>query len=309
MSSFHFSKSIDALAERIALAPAHAPLSRVEIFQGVLSIPDFPKHLEKELNDNQTPARRRQHWGLCWEFMTTNKIPDPDAESIKESFHGRLGFTGFMPEDANQQGKRPGDIYPLKRSETKKARVFLQENPQMHAAVAGIQAGIVLYLDHLSAALIDKTKKAALKRDDMSEDDLKLRVAVLTDNLRTLSEGAESHSFLRDMSPILAAAYSKEGGEEMPALDSYRLGLLLAFERNAFLGAAPVNGEDFKCPFRHYFAQVLATKVAQTDGGNYQVSYGDKRQEFGALLSFFYDHFSGEQYEKPMQKVAELIAA
>jgi len=307
MKSFRFSKSVDALAKRIASAPDNSPMSRREIFQGVLSIPDFPKHLAWQLNDISSKPKRRQYWQLCWEFIQTNKVPDPDAPTVKESFHGRLGFKGFYPDDFPEDEKRPGDIYPLKRIETRKARAYLHENPQMHAANAGIQLAISTYLSHLSNTLVNIVNTELAKIEDITTEDLKLQVAALQNNLGGLVEGAQSHSFLRDMSPILASAFADQPAEQMLTADYYRAGLLFAFRRNAFLGAAPANGNDFSCPFRHFFAQVYATKVEGSGDGAYRAEQGDKITGFGSLLTFYQDYFSGDQYQKPMQKVAEQI--
>ena len=309
MKRFQFSKAVDDLAERVVAAPIDAPVPRNEIFKDILSIPDFPNHFAAQMNDMQvSKGRRRSHWGLCWEFITVNKVPNPDAPSVKESFHGRVGFTDFRAEDALTGKKRAGDIYPLTRNETRRAREYLRDHPQTHAAVAGIQASVVTYLHHLSAVVVQKTKAGLSEHADMNAQDKAFRVSVLKNDFANLIKGAESHSFLRDMSPILGAAFAAQGNGGDFTYEKYRAGLLLAFERNAFMGDAPESGRVFVCPFRSYFAQVLATKVERHGDGVFYGSQGDKTHEFGALLSFMEEHFSDDSYAKPMSLVSDQLS-
>lgn len=297
--SFKFSDSVEQLAEGIITRGPDNPMRSAELFREILKIDDFPSYLAHYLNA-ETRKNRTERWRQYWELIKVHKVPDPNAATMKDSFHGHHSFHAFREEEAPEYSERSGDVYPLKRTELFTARAYLGEHPELHASLAMTQTIMCEYLDELKDALVGS---ARAKYGAQITDEEQILLTNLSSACSKLVQGAQAHSFLRDMSPIMACALSTQN---LKSGDNWRPVLLFSFSRKAFQGKAP-DGTDATCPFSEFFNRTLGVSVTGTEG-HYEAAYGDLTQGFGNLVFFIHDRFSSEGYVKQMSLVAQEVA-
>lgn len=167
----------------------------------------------------------------------------------------------------DDQGIRDSQSYFLNEEELGKAHDYLKENPTMMGAVAGLQGGVVSYLDDL---FVDMRQHYASRQDNQG-----------LDLVNTLSQrygrNADSPAFLQDMMTVVAEAMAKNSADLSP--QAFSGTLKASFAKQLFRSSGLMPGEterqNFKCPFSGAFAKVMSIKLSQGEDGNIVAAAGD----------------------------------